>query len=260
VVEVVEKGGNKYRQCLEGVIVENVSLVVIIVCLIGLTVIGLTVVGLVELLVVGLFVVGLLLVVFVVGLLLVGLLLVVPVSWLGVGVWLVDHMKLGWFDTDLQWLVVSGGVTVVRSLELVRNGNNGFWEAFVLEVNIGFESSGLQLELSGHVHLLQGRAGLSLSNLGISENVVLGGFLNVDVKFVASGLLFVGRVTLGDGFTDDVEGLVFGQEGGGLVSSSTNGDTEETVLHGLGESSLNQDLEGVPGFLGVNLVLNLWNG
>jgi hypothetical protein len=101
---------------------------------------------------------------------------------------------------------------------------------------------------------------LAFSDLGVSKNVVLGGFLDVDVDLVALGLLPGGGDTVGDGLTNDVEGLVLGQVGSSLVSSNTGGDTEETVLHGLGESSLDQVLEGVLGVLGVNLILNLGNG
>jgi len=159
---------------------------------------------------------------------------------------------------DLQLLVVA--FTVVRGLKLVRNGGQLCWDVLVLKMNIGLDLSGPQLELSGHVHLFHGGAALALSDLGVSNNVVLVDFLDVDVKLVAFILLPGGGVALGDGFTNDVEGLVFGQIGSSLVSSSATGDTNEAVFHGLGESSLDQILESVPGLLGVNLVLNLGNG
>jgi len=134
------------------------------------------------------------------------------------------------------------------------------WDALVLEMKVGLDLSGRQLEVSGHVHLLKVGAALALSDLGVSHNVVLVDFLDIDVELVAFVLLLGGSVTLGDGFTNDVEGLVLGQIGSSLVSSIATGDTNEAVLHGLGESSLDQVLEGVLGVLGVNLFLNLWNG
>jgi len=187
--------------------------------------------------------------------------LVVPLPWLGVGVWLVDQLDLvGRWDTDLQWLVVTLDLTVVRGLEFVGYSSQLCRHALVFQVEVSLDLSGRQLELSGHVQLLQGRAAIALSDLGVSNNVLLGGFLDVNVKLIAFGLLLGGGIAFGNGFTDDVKGLVFGQIGSSLVSSSTTGDTDKAVLHGLGESSLDQVLEGVLGVLGVNLFLNLGNG
>jgi len=197
----------------------------------------------------------------VVGLLELGGVLVVPVPWLGLGVWLVDQLDLVvCWETDLKLLVCRWDVTAVHGLKLVCDGGQLCWDVLVLEMNVGLDLSGRQLEVSGHVQLLEGGAALALSDLGISKNAVLGGFLDIGVELVAFVLLLGGGVTLGDGFTNDVEGLVLGQIGSSLVSSIATGDTNEAVLHGLGESSLDQVLEGVLGILGVNLVLNLGNG
>jgi len=197
----------------------------------------------------------------VVGLLELGGVLVVPVPWLGLGVWLVDQLDLVvCWETDFELLVCSWDVTAVHGLKLVCDGGQLCWDVLVLEMNVGLDLSGRQLEVSGHVQLLEGGAALALSDLGISNNAVLGGFLDIGVELVAFLLLLGGGVTLGDGFTNDVEGLVLGQIGSSLVSSIATGDTNEAVFHGLGESSLDQVLEGVLGILGVNLVLNLGNG
>jgi len=187
--------------------------------------------------------------------------LVVPLPWLGLGIWLVDQLDLVvCWETDLELLVCSWDVTAVHGLKLVCDGGQLCWDVLVLEMNVGLDLSGRQLEVSGHVQLLEGGAALALSDLGISKNAVLGGFLDIGVELVAFVLLLGGGVTLGDGFTNDVEGLMLGQIGSSLVSSIATGDTNEAVFHGLGESSLDQVLEGVLGILGVNLVLNLGNG
>lgn len=162
---------------------------------------------------------------------------------------------------ETEGLVLNLDMETVRSVAL--NGGleaggrslEGGWDVGTLQLDVDFDilrnlDEGLEL----HLVEVRGSAGLSHSDVGLSEHGSLGDILNLVVNLDTSRSLLRAGVRLSNGFTDETKSSVLWHGGRRLVGSPATGNSDESRIHIRAEGGDGQVLEDVLGVLVVNFV------